>query len=654
MRLRTLTDERIAIQCHNNPDADALAAGFGLFCFFDSEGHYPPKLFYGGPAVTKPNLTAMIEELNIPVEHEPDLKEWDGLLITVDCQYGAGNVAPVSAPRIAVIDHHIQESELPALADLRPWLGSCSTLVWKLLEEAGFSVDVQLGTALHYGLFTDTNGFSEVRHPLDRDMWDSLPVNERILKKLKRSNLALSDLSIASAALKDFHFDPRRRFMVIATPPCDPNLLGFISDLSMQVDAVDLAIVYMPGMEKMDDIKFSVRTAVRETKASELASWLARDIGSGGGHRDKAGGYLAGRKYADQFGDRPLSLYFLAEVREYLDTCTIIDCAAVTSPFSGDLNVKEMKRYRKLPVRLGFVPCHTLFEGHADLQIRMLEGDIDISADEETILMIGLKGEVYPAKYENFIETYTLTGERFAIDFSYPPKVFNKNTGTRVSLPDYAQACESSGEGGGCVLAMRLEKRVKLFTRWDTENYFRGDPGDWIVARSSDDLYIVTADLFDKLYIRDCTDEDISGQPQAVRVLKKSFPVPVTFATKGGSLYTREGRISYELGDALLTGPEGESWPVPKKRFTETYVPLPGTETGSDGVYLKGKFPAWALQIHEPFIVRLPGRGTLRGNRGDWLLQYAPNEYGIVGREIFEKTCDILRSETEAAQFKLN
>jgi hypothetical protein len=125
-------------------------------------------------------------------------KEWDGLLINVDCQHGAANVSPVAASRIAVIDHHIQERELPVLCDLRPWLGSCSTLVWSLLAQESFAIDACLGTALHYGLFSDTNGFSEIMHPLDRDMWDALDADQSILKKLKRSNLTLHDVAFAS------------------------------------------------------------------------------------------------------------------------------------------------------------------------------------------------------------------------------------------------------------------------------------------------------------------------------------------------------------------------------------------------------------------------------------------------------------------------
>lgn len=638
MRLRELLPYgRVAIQCHDSPDADSLAAGFGLYLYFEAMGKGKTekgedlKFFYGGrTAISKPSLKAMVADLGIPVEHLPGLTEWDGLLVTVDCQYGAGNVARVSAAEVAVIDHHIQEGVLPALCELRPWLGSCSTLVWSLLADEAFSVDVPLATALYYGLFADTGGFSEIRHPLDRDMWDTLSVDHAILRKLRRSNLSLDDLALASAALADFRYDAAGRFMVIAAPSCDANLLGFVSDFAMQVDGVDLAVAFSRGD---DGLKFSVRTSVREHRASELAEWLADDMGSGGGHREKAGGYIVGRK----FGLRDPDAYFVGRIGAYLENYGVVDCSGAAMR-GAELDAAAMRTYRKLPVRLGFVPCRRLFDGRTALRIRMLEGDMDIVADGDTILMIGIKGEVYPMEPDKFLETYTPTGERFAPDLSYPPVVLNRDTGIRVALLEFAEACV--GGGGTRVSAMLLERGVKVFTRWDPENYFRGDPGDRIVARAPDDCYIVTADVFGRLYIRDFSGEDVAADPRSVRVVKRGIPVPVYFAEEDGMLETREGAIAYRKGDALLTGPEHESWPVVRGRFEEIYDPVPGTRSGANGTYRKKNgIAAVALQVDEPFMVELSDdKGTLRGESGDWLLQYSPGEYGVVGRDIFEAT----------------
>ena len=172
--------EQITIQCHDNPDADALGAGFGLYCYFAEKGKQVRLVYSGRNEIQKSNLRLMVENLNLPVEYiAPDgcqPAKVDGLLLTVDCQYGAGNVTRIAADAVAIIDHHQVEIEDVELSVISPNLGSCSTLVWKMLKEAGYEVtDENLGTALYYGLYTDTNQFSELYNPLDMDMRESVP-----------------------------------------------------------------------------------------------------------------------------------------------------------------------------------------------------------------------------------------------------------------------------------------------------------------------------------------------------------------------------------------------------------------------------------------------------------------------------------------------
>ena len=51
-----------------------------------------------------------------------------------------------------------------------------------MLREEGFEIeDKKLGTALYYGLYTDTNQFAEIFNPLDMDMREGLPC-EKVLK----------------------------------------------------------------------------------------------------------------------------------------------------------------------------------------------------------------------------------------------------------------------------------------------------------------------------------------------------------------------------------------------------------------------------------------------------------------------------------------
>lgn len=86
-----LAYDDIVIQCHDFPDADAIAAGYGVYVYLKSF-HKEVRLIYSGTTqITKPNLTLMIKHLQIPIEYVSTLDSPE-LLITVDCCYGEGNV----------------------------------------------------------------------------------------------------------------------------------------------------------------------------------------------------------------------------------------------------------------------------------------------------------------------------------------------------------------------------------------------------------------------------------------------------------------------------------------------------------------------------------------------------------------------------------
>ena len=107
MKLSSLLKyNNIVIQCHDNPDADALASGYALFWYLEQKGKNPRFIYRGRNQVQKSNLMIMIDRLDVPVEYEPDFDEKPELLVTVDCQYGEKNVTKTEAENIMVIDDH--------------------------------------------------------------------------------------------------------------------------------------------------------------------------------------------------------------------------------------------------------------------------------------------------------------------------------------------------------------------------------------------------------------------------------------------------------------------------------------------------------------------------------------------------------------------
>lgn len=274
MRLSDLEQyDKITIQCHDNPDADTLASGYGLYCYFKSKGKDVRMVYSGRNRIQKSNLCLMVDKLKLPVEYlgadNENTVEVEGLLVTVDCQYGSGNVTGLRARNVAIIDHHQLEKEAISKCIINTSLGSCATLVWKLLLEEGFDVDsdMYLGTALYYGLYTDTSQFSELYNPLDMDMREAVNADKALITLFRNSNISLKELEIAGIALIRYSYNDDYEFAVIKAQPCDPNILGLISDFLLQVDAIKTCAVFN---EVNDGYKFSVRSCIREVNASEL------------------------------------------------------------------------------------------------------------------------------------------------------------------------------------------------------------------------------------------------------------------------------------------------------------------------------------------------------------------------------------------------
>lgn len=500
MRLADLEKyDKITIQCHDNPDADALASGYGLYCYFRSKEKDVRLVYSGRNRIQKSNLCLMVDKLKLPVEYVSVREEGplpvEGLLITVDCQYGSGNVTGLTADVVAVIDHHQVEKQPTSLSIINPHLGSCATLVWKLLRDENFDMDSdeQLGTALYYGLYTDTNQFSELSNPLDLDMREALHVDKSLITLFRNSNLSLKELEIAGIAMIRYSYNDDYEFAVIKAQPCDPNILGLISDFLLQVDAIKTCVVFN---EVPDGYKFSVRSCIKEVNASELAAFLAQDIGSGGGHYEKAGGFISLWRYEENFPTLHTEAYFNNRMTQYFDSYELI----YAEDYQADLD--GMKQYMKRNIPVGYVKADRVLPVGTPITIRTLEGDIELTVDEDLYIIIGIKGEVYPNRREKFEHSYRILDQKYrhGTEMEYVPTIKDRIDGNTLTLTDFAGVCVPTGNVK--IYARELTKGVKVFTAWDKEKYMLGKPGDYLAVRCDDlhDVYVVEKDIFDKSY----------------------------------------------------------------------------------------------------------------------------------------------------------
>ncbi|MBS6362429.1 PGDYG domain-containing protein [Burkholderia sp.] len=132
------------------------------------------------------------------------------------------------------------------------------------------------------------------------------------------------------------------------------------------------------------------------------------------------------------------------------------------------------------------------------------------------------------------------------------------------------------------------------------------------------------------------TQLDLSTDPQARRVIKDET-VTVAFAAGDGELMSLEGPNRYVAGDALITGSTGDRWVVSRARFDAKYLPAdPAVAHGEPGPYRNRPSIVLAKRMDEPFTIARSANGdTLRGTAGDWVMQYAPGDYGVVQAQRF-------------------
>ena len=65
-----------------------------------------------------------------------------------------------------------------------------------------------------------------------------------------------------------------------------------------------------------------------------------------------------------------------------------------------------MTPYRKCQLTLGYVKSTDLLPAGTQVNIRTLEGDLDVLIQEDIYVMIGVQGEVYPIKKAKFESSY--------------------------------------------------------------------------------------------------------------------------------------------------------------------------------------------------------------------------------------------------------
>lgn len=286
--------ENIFIQTHNFPDPDAVASAYGLQQLFNLKG-IQSHIIYDG-VIQRTALTNMINEFSIDIlnSNQYEISEKDKIIIVDGCKRNK-NVTDLPGEEIAVIDHHPgNHPDDVQFVEIHSDAGACASIITSYFTELKLEIPEDAATVLLTGLFRDTDSMTRGVSPLDIKAFevlykkaDNFKVNSLVL-----NNITIADLSYYKNVIDNMKISGNIAFCYIKEE-CNQNLLGILGDFLLSLGEIKFTALFANNDQV---INISFRNELSHINAAEIMKEAVKGIGSGGGHREMAGGII-NRKY---------------------------------------------------------------------------------------------------------------------------------------------------------------------------------------------------------------------------------------------------------------------------------------------------------------------------------------------------------------------
>lgn len=308
--------EGLLILTHNDPDPDAIAGAVALRYLLAQRAGVEAQVMYRG-IVGRAENRALVRYLDYPLRRlrSADVRAGAPLAL-VDTQPGAGNNAlPADRPPLIVIDHHPLREETAGarFSDVRPEVGSVSTMMVEYLRAARLEPPASLATALFYGVQTDTQGLSRQTTEADLAAYSYLQplVDREGLVEIERAQVPAEYFKGLVGALRG-----ARVYNTVVVSylgeMARPDLAAEMADLLLRLKGVRWAVCL--GVYR-DAMVLAVRTLNRSGNAERLVHRVVGERGSAGGHGRMAGGHVR----LDGAAPGILARYLIRRVLRYLN-----------------------------------------------------------------------------------------------------------------------------------------------------------------------------------------------------------------------------------------------------------------------------------------------------------------------------------------------
>ncbi len=293
--LRVLEHKKnILITTHLHPDPDALGSSHALLHLLRKQlPHAKVSMSIKGQIGGGVNTTfARLSDLELVPWDEQKLGDYDACILLDTQPVSAYSPLPKSVEPTAVIDHHRGRHRNPhcPFCDIRTDVGATSSIIFSYYMELEETISPAIGATLLFAIESDLAGAAGTPGELDNLGLSSLTLiaDTRKLYQMRYVDLPQSYYTSYAAALNHaVYYDNAIMSHIDVIDSLEKPAV--MADFLLRYDAVQWALV--TGVHE-NKLIMSLRTSCKTHSAMDVIRKLTRNLGEGGGHRFKAGGYV--------------------------------------------------------------------------------------------------------------------------------------------------------------------------------------------------------------------------------------------------------------------------------------------------------------------------------------------------------------------------
>jgi nanoRNase/pAp phosphatase (c-di-AMP/oligoRNAs hydrolase) len=287
--------KNILVTTHLHPDPDALGSSMAMVILLrqmlpDAKVNMSIKGVIGGGINAE---FARLSELDLTPWDDEKLTDYDAVLLLDTQPASAYGPLPKTIEPTAVIDHHRGKRRRKPqclFADIRTDVGATSSIIFSYFMELEAQISPKLAATLLFAIESDLAGAAGTPGELDNIALSSLTLmaDTHQLYQMRYVDLPQSYyVAYASALANAVYYDSALISHIDEIDSLEKPAV--MADFLLRFGPIQWAMVTAVHEDKLI---VSVRTSGKTMSAVDMIKRLVRNLGDGGGHRTKAGGFI--------------------------------------------------------------------------------------------------------------------------------------------------------------------------------------------------------------------------------------------------------------------------------------------------------------------------------------------------------------------------